>query len=626
MMMQSTHDELSGRRVTFSKLLLKRDDEALERKFRVIKVPVNTDGNWKLFHELLAEGASRPDVISTTSDGIDVWTLLPAGSNLTGYAIGDVLPAGVLIHDVPDHILARLLINSCGRIERITDPVNDTGRYLVNMAKEKNMVRAYEMYVSPRMELSVKGRTFTSLKYLLDGIGDDPDGKKRNRLLSKQRFNLSPAGVIIRERSDTEDAYIEKSLKKYRTTFMSFATGEKGRKLVANTKLGQLDRLLTTLRSRYGDLVEFTFAEADMTGFREIRTSDIMKRETRESFGNRSLVVTHSIPSLASSARGLCLTLKNTYGLDAHYMQTVPPHGAAILKVVPDEKSDDDGYGADPTSALQHVTSSVVEKIIVGADRFETEVESDESGKRKKEPPAEIVYSLLKELLVKSDIQSSKVQSFEWPRDGFSSFTIMKAVDMPLEDGCDEDEVEKGLGILEIEASGTMRYISCAIEDYDGSFGDAGSLSRDDGSLDPNSVIVRAVRNGRLLDAKILKTPMFTIPNELHEVLTDGTERCIPQRNSKFWSNRLAPIFGIGTFEYEGHPAYFVGHSKRMNSKLEKASPIRIIEGVLSQDDIDAVLGLLDIGLSRLGQPTVIPIPVKYLNEYARGECSRTGN
>lgn len=277
--------------------------------------------------------------------------------------------------------------------------------------------------------------------------------------------------------------------------------------------------------------------------------------------------------------------------------------------VVPDERDPTDGYGPVEGAPVQHVTASVAECV------------EDKGG-------AAVLGGLLKELLVKADVQRRVVTAIPWPPEGIEHFSMAKAfrvrgasADDAGEVAGDDEEYEE-IASIDIAADGTISYAL-------GDGVDGGALLvmlfNEKGEFCSTALACRVEAGGKTHPFRIEDAGLTTVPNDLAKMVDEQVRNGVIRRNKAGFENELAPMYGICSFAYEGSPCYFVGYSKKMNQTVARACRVRRIVGCDDPDVVRAVTGLCDVGLSRYGQPTVWPIVSKYLDEAARAELLSRG-
>lgn len=596
-------------------MVVERDDTALSRAFAVAAFRIG--GGRRGYRKAVAEaaaGVNHPAILAVActdaaEDGSTLYVMCPAGTDMRELSLDGAPPSCPGWGEVDDCVLARLLLNSFARAEGLTDPVNETGCLYRVVKREKNVVRALEPVVGRDLSVSIKVVSFTNRGYLKKERG----GRLPKELAGAASYRVNELGAIVYSREPTDDDFVMKSLGRYDHAVFDFVRGEGAAEAVSRTKLGFLDEVLSGLSRRYGDMVSVSLERRERSGFLPIEKSEPMKREVLERVGGEELRVSYSVPALRGAAGRLARALGNAK------MKRVNEPGALNIRIVPDEVAMEDGYAVYSAEAVQHVTASVAEAV---AKRIE-------SGKK-----SAVLEGILKELAVKRDVSAGRISAFDWSSFGIESFRCARPVEVRTKRPGDKGEGEPAaigretlLGVLEIDRDGSMEFrtdseLAVLDEGWTESL-----LSDDGGRLRCDRVACSMKCEHGSWDFSVTDTALFTVPNDLHRLIREQVEegKLARSATSGGWDGALAPIFGIGSIEMDGATWYYVGHSKGMGKRIMRMTRLRRVDG-LDGSGLETFLGLLNIGLARLGQPSVYPIPVKYLNEYAALSFGRAGD
>lgn len=607
-------------RITYSRLVVERDDGALAAAHRVVRFPLGERNPWrKEFADLTSDMARSPLVEAVAYFGGDLFVMAAASADARGLTLGGKVPEAAPWPGVCDCVLVRLLLNSCARVDGLTDPVNETGHFYRVVKREKNALRAFEAVVGEDLAFTVAVRSFTKKSYLKKVNG----GRLPDEYLGRAAYKVNEAGAIVYSRDDDDDDYVVKSPKRFDSNFFEDVRGDGAAEKISLTKLGFLNDLVRALNSRYGSFLKVGYAEMERVRLLEIRGSEQMRADVLSPMVGERINVSYSSPAARDAARELARS--------AGSGRATKSIGSGMLnvRVVPDEVSMDDGYAVFEGEVVQHVTASLSAKLAG---------EVGEGGR-----PGTLMEGVLKELAVKRDVASGRITAFDWSRFGFGEFKCAKAVYVRLKGrrrqagdekgegqeqqskkvkkvvrGEVEDRYQLFVGFLSIAADGSMDFsLGDTIDAQDEDWSEP--LVGEDGDPVLGKVACHMELGGEACDFVISDTELITIPNDLGEMISDQVERGMLARKvtgTHGFHDRLAPLYGIGAAWEDGALWYYVGHSKRMNMVLKRASRLRRVDG-LDAGMVDAFLGTLDVGLARLGQPSVYPIPVKYLNEYA---------
>lgn len=613
-------------RVAYSRLVIERDDEALSEEHRAIRFELGEGEPWRReFADLASDIARSPLVEAIAYHDGGLYVMVPASSDARQLCLAGKVPEFAAWADVRDCVLVRLLLNSCARLDGLTDPVNETGHFYRVVKREKNALRAFEAVVGDDLSFTIPVRSFAKKSYLAKANGGElPD--KYGRMAA---YKVNEVGAIVYSRDDSDEDYVAKSLKKFDASFFDDARGEDADKRIAVTKLGFLNDLTNALRARYGRFLKVGYAEMERTRLLEISASEKMKDDALSTVRGATPHVSYSSPTTREIAGRLA------HALGAGKASKAIEPGSLNVRVVPDEVTMDDGYAVFRGEAVQQVTASVATRLI------------DE---RKDGRKGLLMEGVLKELAVKRDIASGRIAAFDWARLGIEEFSCARGVEIRLKRrrrGDEDSDIagRSGRRVVRKEKSGETEDVLCICVAFlsigaDGtttfSIGDgidaldrewASPVIGDDGNPTRGKVACHMEVGGSSCDFTIADTGLFTIPNDLGEMISGQVESGELARRATGphgFHDRLAPLYGIGAAWDAGSLWYYVGHSKRMNKTLKRASRLRRVDG-LDDRMVDVFLGLLDVGFARLGQPSVYPIPIKYLNEYVALEFGYEG-
>lgn len=612
----SSFEAPSDRYVTVSRVRLERDDSALADEFKVLAIETGEKRNWcRRFRAGLDASAARPDVAGVAYDRSVLYLLVPKDASTAAYIIpagADAAGAGfpprvIPLPDVPDFILMRLMISSCAREFGVSGKFNDTSRYLRILKREKNSIRTIEVSIAEDMGLKVGVVTFTKRAYLLSRR--DLGEKKTRELRQETGYSADGPGVLVNSHGADGD-YIQKSLSKFDAAFYVFGRGEEAKK-VMGTRLYALNELLVRLRRRF-PAAGLGLVQVPETAFHELKTPEELKSDVLAAFADEEIFVSAAKRRYAGLARELA-TRSADAGFNAVYSPRVRD-GLMNIVVVPDEVSGKDGYELAAGTPIQHLAAGTA-ALIVG-----------DGGKK---PRLSLIPCLLKELVVKGELERGVAPSLRGIADGYDRVELTKA---SLQRG---RGVEKGVAdsFTEVPSRATLtpggqvEFRILSLNDMSDEEVAALLDPSDPSRCDTDAILLRLEKDGEQRVLTIRDTGLFTVPNNMDRMIerqiVDGELK--RSKASGGFDNELAPLYGVGLFELDGDVCYFVGHSKKMKRSIARACKVRRIAGDLRPGDVELLFSMLDVGLARLGQPTVRPILSKYIDEYVRSKTYDRG-
>lgn len=483
--------------------------------------------------------------------------------------------------------------NVCGRLVVVSLGKPNT-EYFRGTA-DPSCIHALEVGVSPRMELELRVRTFTSCaarrfkrdlprfelvdgRYLRRALSyDEPDDKTlfcQGAPWAGDRYG----GFAFMDASDAD----------------SFS----------RSKLGVLRSVLACLDELFGGAVQMGFEEAEDKSRVDSPASRLADRLAlvARCFGERTVCVCDMTGELESQADAVADMVGNLYGVDAVVVDAPRVDAANLLLVQCRDHYPD--AGADPYAALpsvavvQHMTPAS------GFTRTATAV-------------------AVKELALKADVLMGRMSLFEW-RWGEWGFAIKYAID-----GGD------GFAFVDVRPDGSM-----AFEGPISAIGTSAAHADLVEALLLNGECECAVR-GPGGDVNVIgRTELFGVPNfeAVWHDLIEGRR----DRRTRADGKPLSHAIGRGRADRElyfadavdiascsasdGRRYYRVGLRGygMQYSATHKASVLREVIAIDGSRSLaEDLLPMLDVCLVRWGQPTVVPFPLKYLREWVAMEVTK---
>ena len=477
--------------------------------------------------------------------------------------------------------------NVCGRLIVVSLGKDHVGYFRGTV--DPCVIHALEVAVSPRMELELKGSTFTScsarrFKKSLPRF-ELVDGRYLRRALSYG--DADARSLFCRGARNKNDRYGKFAL-------MDASNPDK----FAQSKLGILRSVLACLDELFDGAVQIRFEEAE--DLSRIDCVDFKPKKriacVTECIGSREVCVCDATGELGEQAKAVAEAIDENYGLSAKVTDR-PAHDAANIRLVfaKDAYADgDDPYGVtDGAFVVQHMTP--------------------ESGSK-----GTALDVAMKELALKLDVAEGMMTLIPWD---------WGAWDFALRVDSDEGD---SFAFLHVGDDGSMR--------FEGPVSVIGASAEQSDIVDAfllNDGCEFVVRGPEGDINVITRTELFGVPN-FELVWHDLIERRADKRQYKAAIGRgkkdrglyFADAVDIASCATpDGRRYYRVGlRGYGMHYRdTHRASVLReVIPLDGSRSLVDDMLPMLDTSFVRWGQPTVLPFPIKYLREWinARGTAS----
>lgn len=599
--------------VTVSQLVLELDAAKADKRFSVLKFNVGERKPWE-YAPVLAEICKAGPVrsVARTDDGLAYALVegeVPYGGVLAFIDGEETRGVRVRWANVEPYIALRLLFNSCAQTAGESDGVpNNTGRlFAVSGKNSRDKIETVETEIGKDCIATLRIRSFTRRKLLLKLAAKNVEEQRKiNRAPGYER---TPWGSMIYSNKRDDDFIIRKPwgskpAKRREWTF----SGDEAQ--IAQTKKAILLRQLKAIEYRYGDFVRVILKTYPRESFYEIQKSESYKNAVAEKVGNVQLVVSAAREGLEGSARLLVESINEMdSGIRARYCSKgLDPNGWNVI-VVPDKESEDDGYALDKGVIEQHISESLCEP-----------------GKTPKaiKAFAAMVGNICKELLVKQDVVQNRVQAFDLTEFGIDSLEVCSLGRMRIKGKDKVTDWPIYIWRLAIGLDGVMQYSQKPVEEGLAEPIEMAALSsRTDNGIGACAFEVCAGTKHML--ARIEDTGLVTYPNEYKRLYDDYLMKGESGRGRDMFETFYAPFYGMGTFRIDGVLHYYVGCDNGVQMKMPTAVHVRKIEVVEGDDLTEMLVRLANVGLSRYGRPSMWPIPVKYLHEYAAREMGYVG-
>ena len=481
---------------------------------------------------------------------------------------------------------------------------------------KRETVQCLQVFVDSRNVLHLDVRTMARVDGFVDGFVTRVSGVAKH-VWDYPAYKMAADGCLVPSRygreGDTE--YIPHLYpgwkKKSEMQFMAlwFAKSSPPEKdiAVSRTKMGVLADVLQRISEVYENQVSIVFESLKQdieycAAAEKLTALDVLPSEVGVKVDTRLLTITNKHSMLAEALDTLLVRVSDD--LDVPYLYLIG---------IPEDYTDgsvDDSYDElAPSLMYQRISFSTIIK----------------KNNRKKSNPETVVRGALRELVFKQDVLHGTIGVVDWSSFDISRLRIMtpyhKCID-PAE-GSYGEAVKSGrtlsvtaISLLEIGPGGEMSYKFAPYEDclLDPDFDDACD------AFATRRATERPVMFVDIDGAKfqVLDTGMYPVPNDLEGMdeafMVDG----IKSYRAQVWKDRYLNIldvrFASDPNTDDGSVLYYLGSSsKNVAMTIGNASSIRRISPVKGEIPVEKFAALLTVDGVRLGSPTVLPFPAKYL-------------
>lgn len=489
-----------------------------------------------------------------------------------------------------DYILFRLFLFSLNNFNSDEIKFNNiTGKlYLTNSNwnyKNGKVFKALNINVDQSMNIVCETTSFTSVSLF----------KNKKAILNYPKYLFSGKNGSLKRalHPENDDVFVRKTLyqgQKTEIPFFSFFS----RNELENNKVFYLYKTLRLLKNKYSALMELNFKEMEVqksiTSFRDDDFIETVKEIV--AFKNINLVNWSNSPEyddefqtiteMFSVGKIAPVIVSNKIDLTAY--NVIFLH----CKEYYEQNGFKDPYKNIPANCVyQHITiEDSVDKII----------KDNES----------IFETLLKELLIKDDIiNNRKISLDDWSSFGFSNEYVF---------GKEKDGIHF---FLTVKQDGQMNFFS-KIDDF--SKFDKDILNECSNYLTDNKGKEKTVVANDKGDVIVIsRTPSFALPSP---TIFDAEKI---SRNKEYRKMYLDGVVDINI--YDKGRFYNVGiKGSGMNTRIPKASHLYQIDVIKGANFIEELLNTMAVAFVKYKSFTVMPYPIKYLNEYILMEMNKPNN
>jgi len=511
---------------------------------------------------------------------------------------------------VPEHVIAQLLLNSLGTFE--TDELkfnNVTGHFYCYDASWIKRFRGEDASISqiPTLELKITKdlifkwsiQTFTSVTL------------RKDIEFTTKKFEEYPQYILSRNQTlrrkpkdSKEVGFIARQTRKSKTeiTFLNI----RGIEYYKQCKLGVITNVLKKLNEKCGRFVEIQFLK--VPDLRELVVEPKLSEKTKtlidELIKKQSINIIDAIGDSYSNdfAKDIQSALKNRFELQASITKR-PKKGCLNLRVIHDKDTYEGGY--DPHNdkfdgyVVQHLTY----------ENFKTNVPS-------------AINTVAEELLIKNDIHEKSISLVDWKNFKFTDDWIFGQRIM-------EDKNPRFF-FMTIHPNGTFDFEELKLHLFSmNQFNDCLEIFDND----TDGIVCGTIQHGdsiNIIQETELKTlpDLFEVETQLkrykQEVAVADKKRSVKGVRSVQYKEQLfGSCIDIKCYQKDGYQYYYSGVSGYgLTSTIQCAANIRkILPYKQSELFFDQLLPLMSVTFVRNGQLTVVPFPFKYLREYIAGKA-----
>ena len=486
----------------------------------------------------------------------------------------------VLAHELKEYILFRLFLYSLNNFNSDEIKFNNiTGKFYVTspkwIAKNKKTFKALNINVDQNLYIIGEASTFTLLSLFVNkkSLFDYPKYDFSNKNGSLKRV-LHP---------DNDNVYIRKSLfgKKAEIAFFDFSA-----KGLTNNKVYYIYRVLDLLKKKFEGLCSFVFEELDIIktigknsdekfdenvksilAFKDINLINWSNNEEyKDEFGGLLSLFSYGRLGQVSSTNKI---VSGAYNL-------VYLHNKEYYE---QNKFNDPYKNFSPNEVIQHVT------IEDSADKL---INNNEA----------IYNTILKEFLIKDDIVNRKRISLDdWSSFGFTEDYIF---------GKEKDGIHYFI-VVAPDGSFDLIHKTNNLTSFNNPTLDKCSDYLTNNRGKEKTVIANP--NGDVI--VVSRTASFALPNhKIFEVDKIG-------RSKEERERYLSGVVDINLYEKNGKTLYSVGvKGSGMNTSIPKAAHLYQVDVIEGTNFVEELMETMAVSFVKYKSFTVMPYPIKYLNEY----------
>lgn len=606
---------------------------------------ISADGD-KLFILLAKNAVKKADIMNILSD-------YPTAT----WEFNEQITVSNKQHKNFDTIILQLLLNKIHSFNDDTtkySTFNHEGRFfLVNPSWiTKKQIHCLEFRFKENTLgciLKANVRTFSEkqsvIRYIKTTFKNETRDKKLaacNKLphyyLNKEYNILSKANT---DEANEKEIYIQRQNKneRYNIDFLKF---DKAKNLYTS-KAGIISELIKTFNILYDGICHIEFKYAPTSDFIDITSEDknLNINIRNQKLDNKTIYVINLAKDIVGEKYYKQFikdfNLYITYCTDTYFKKlnakmvesdklVAGEFNVCIIHEKEYYKEIPDVYQKYPDSAIQHITvenlsnncNSLIKNDKIPADLRDIPNIEDENSSM----IAKALYkAIINQLWIKQDIIDKKITTFNWPALDFKQEIIFGK-------RYSQDETYRYFFIT-ISPNGKISFKEKKNNDPQelyNSFINPNNIDNEYiSALDPSKKHKENVKFCVWLDDNSLlavsDTGAITLPKseKIKEILSNPIKgHTMPSKSAENAATELGSIFGICSFKLDNSYFYYVGEPRKEIQKgTSRASVVRRVEAYTGNvDSFDKLLKLMAVYFVRSERFTVLPFPIKYLNEY----------
>lgn len=493
----------------------------------------------------------------------------------------DIIVNQIASSKLKDYLLLRLFVNALGSYSSVLSFNNLTGRLFITdgkwIRKKHDILKAMELVVTKNMGLEAHAVTFTNTKNFTS-----------KQIKGLPRYTLGGANFSLKRItavSDEDETFVIKSKYGYKSN-IDFLTFDDKKDSFLYTRSYRLYKILDLLNTKYAQFLAVKFKEQQIDKTISSPSEKHFMDEVIMNIRFNDIYIVNYDQSEEGLFffNGLHVLLEKALGDKMIDLAKDPVKNALNIVFLHNEayyleKEIDDPYKKlDRSVAIQCVTTEDCDEAIAAGD-------------------PSVISTILKELLIKSDILYSKrITLDDWSKLGFKgNYTF----------GCLEDDT---LYFIMIDPQG---HFDCFTKAADFS-----EFKSDELNELTNELLIDEMKGKIIIkDDKgnvnlIGRTDLFTLPRK--EIFSAHGIRGKEER-----PRYLSGVTDINFYETNEESFYNVGViGNGMQSKIAKASRLYQVKVIKGENIVRTILPLMSVTFVKLNEFTVLPYPFKYLREF----------
>lgn len=482
--------------------------------------------------------------------------------------------------ELKDYILFRLFLFSLNNFNFEENKFNNiTGKLFITnpswMAKNRNTFKALNINVDSKMNVIMEASTFTKSSLF--------QSKKIQSEYPRYSFSNKNCGLKRVLRTDDEETYIRKSLYGIKAEIPFF---EFSQKKIKKCKVFYLYHTLDILKEKFNNLLDFDF-----------KCINIFKTIGR----SRNDKIDEYVNEIVSFKSVNLVNWSNSIDYDDEFKEIVNLFTGGKIAPVTEGKTIEKGlynvvYLHNKDYYEQHKYNDPYKNFPI--NEVIQHITIEDSADKIIDNNIAIYNTILKELLIKDDIINNKKMSLDnWESFGFDGDYVF---------GKEKDGVHY---FITIKRNGSFMLYNKTnnLTSFGNKMLDECSDYLTDNKGKEKTII--ADPKGNVI--VISRTSTITLPNKK----VFSLEEISRSKDSR--EELLSGVVDINLYEIDKKMYYSVGiQGYGMQTSIPKAAHLYQVDVVKGQNFIEAILETMAVSFVKYKSFTVMPYPIKYLNEY----------